>query len=127
MSSWGLAGDGADQRDVGVELDAETGRVGQFQPPVDRYRLAEQQRLEHRHHFVGLRSHHQELGERAVGPGDDEVVGVHARPVGHDQRTVSVSEGGDLDQFGDAAAPADVGLNDVGTAHLQQHPEPVPG
>ena len=45
--------DRAHQRDVRVPLDPETGRVRQPHPPVHRDRLADEQRLKHRHNHVG--------------------------------------------------------------------------
>src|SRR5690625_6567255 len=40
---------------------------------------------------------------------------------------MGVGERGDLDQLGDPSAPAHVGLDDVGGAHLQQLAEAPPG
>ena len=117
----GYLGWGRLEREVGFRPHAEAGPVGHLHPAVHRHRLVEQQRVEHRHHHVGAGRHHQELGERAVMPGDHEMVAVDARAVRDDEHVVRVGEGGDLEELGDAAAPADVGLDDVAAAHLEQH------
>ncbi|CAI8740566.1 hypothetical protein EMIT0P218_140039 [Pseudomonas sp. IT-P218] len=112
-----------------VEGHAESRLVEcrQAHATVHRYRFAEQLRMEHRHHFVGFGRHHQEFGERAVMPGGHEVIAVHRRAVGNDQGVVGVGQGRDLHQFGEAAAPADIRLDDVAAAHLQQHAEAPAG
>src|SRR5699024_26693 len=117
----------APPRDLRIEFDTETGGVGHADLPVLGHRLAQQHRREHRHDLLSRRMHHQEFAERAVGAGDHEVVRVHRGAVRHHHRPMGVGERGDLDQLGDPSAPAHVGLDDVGGAHLQQLAEAPPG
>jgi len=63
-------------------------------------------RGEHRYHLVGSRGHHQELRERTVVAGHDEVVAVHAGAVRDCELAVRVGQRGDPGQLGDPAAPA---------------------
>ncbi len=58
---------------------------------------------------------------------DDEVVAVDARAVRNDEDAVGIRVGGDLQQLRQAAAPADVRLDDVATAHVDEHSESPSG
>jgi len=63
-------------------------------------------RGEHRYHLVSSRGHHQELRERTVVAGHDEVVVVHAGAVRDYELALRVGQRGDPGQLGDPAAPA---------------------
>src|SRR3546814_10447030 len=113
---------GTVKRDVGVALDAEARLVERRRPDttVFGHRLAEQLGREHRHHLGGLGVHHQELGKGRVVAGDDEMIAVDARSVRHDQLAVRIRQRRELEQLGDAAAPADIGLRSAEhTSELQ--------
>src|SRR5439155_4353352 len=111
-----------------VDLDPEAGAVerrGAQASPLGNG-LVDEERAEHRRHAIGLRRHHQELGERASRARDDEVRAVHAGAVRDDEHVMGIGVGGDLQQLGESAAPAHVGLDDVAAAHVDQHPEAEP-
>ena len=75
----------------GLSSTPKPGLSGTRMRPFTGHRLAEQLRGEHRHDLVGARAHHQELGERAVVPGDHEMVAVDRRAVRHDQHAPCAS------------------------------------
>ena len=77
----------------GVEADAEAWAIRQLEPAVDRYRLIEQQRSEHRNHLVSFGCHHQEFREGATLAGYYEMVTVHSRGVRNDQDASALREG----------------------------------
>src|ERR1700757_4011803 len=104
--------------DAAIQLDTEARTIRQLQPAVDRHRLAGELRMEHGHHLVGPRGHHQEFGERTVMTCNDEMIAVDTGAMRNDQCAAAVRESGDLLQLGEPAAPAHIRLDDVTAAHL---------
>ena len=83
-------GNGRSSGSDAVELDAEPGPVERRRADAAAlgHRLADEERREHRHDRGRVRRHHQELRERALVAGDDEVVAVDARAVRDDEDVV---------------------------------------
>ena len=107
-----------------IQPNAKAGRVGNAKPPVHWQRLANQQRIKHRHDPVGLGRHHQKLCERAVFACGHKVIAVNRRSVRDHHHARRIGHIGNPDQFGQPTAPAHIGLQHVAAPHLDQGAEP---
>ena len=113
------------KRDFRCNLVTPTGRFGWAHAAVFRQRLAAEEGL-HRHEFAAVARAEDELNQRRIGMGEAKVIAGRSAHVRNDVDAVGLRHLRRAVGLGDAAAPGEIGLQDVCATALDELVEAKP-